>query len=78
MAELARSRKRYRQGGGTALKKHGFEVTRAMDLDGSELDIKFRDFIARYGNAPRNRLLFYFAGLRSHYLPRNGAIRSAI
>ena len=44
------------------LRKHGFSVTVARNLDRAGLDKAFSDFINRYGLEPGNRLLFYFAG----------------
>ena len=45
-----------------ALEKQGFSVVVVMDPDRDGLDRAFRTFIARYGQKPGNRLLFYFAG----------------
>jgi uncharacterized caspase-like protein len=45
-----------------ALEKNGFVVTMLMDLDKQQMDAAFTDFINKYGNAPENRLLVYFAG----------------
>jgi hypothetical protein len=46
----------------TALEAQGFDVIVKMDLNKIELDEAFSDFISRYGEAPENRLVFYFAG----------------
>ena len=46
----------------TALEKQGFKVTVVMDPDRDSLDKAFRTFIARHGQKPDNRLLFYYAG----------------
>lgn len=45
-----------------ALETHGFNVVVEMNPDKVELDQAFTDFISRYGQGPKNRLLFYFAG----------------
>ncbi|MCX6286485.1 MAG: SUMF1/EgtB/PvdO family nonheme iron enzyme [Bacteroidetes bacterium] len=46
----------------TALEDNGFNVVEVMDPDHNSLLDAFKNFIARYGQAPDNRLLFYFAG----------------
>jgi class 3 adenylate cyclase len=45
-----------------ALEKQGFHVVVVMDPNLAELEEAYRDFITKYGLAPDNRLLFYFAG----------------
>jgi formylglycine-generating enzyme required for sulfatase activity len=45
-----------------ALEKQGFHVVVVEDPGGAELEKAYRDFILKYGLAPDNRLLFYFAG----------------
>ena len=45
-----------------ALEKQGFQVEVVTDPDRDGIDKAFRSFISRHGNAPDNRLLFYFAG----------------
>jgi hypothetical protein len=45
-----------------ALETQGFQVTVVTDPDRDGLDKAFRGFIGRHGQAPDNRLLFYFAG----------------
>jgi len=45
-----------------ALEKHGFHVVVVMDPTVAELEEAYRDFIGKYGLAPDNRLLFYYAG----------------
>ena len=45
-----------------ALEGQGFDVTVVTDPNRRELDDAYRDFIAKYGQDPDNRLLFYFAG----------------
>jgi len=45
-----------------ALERQGFAVEVAMDPDRDGLDRAFRSFIARHGQKPDNRLLFYYAG----------------
>lgn len=45
-----------------ALEGQGFAVTVVEDPDSAGIERAFRDFINRYGQAPDNRLLFYFAG----------------
>lgn len=52
-----------------ALKEQGFHVVKRLDLDGQALRDAFVQFIRRYGRAPDNRLLFYFAG-HGHTLER--------
>ena len=44
------------------LEAEGFQVTTKMNLDRNGLDQAFTEFIGRYGQAPDNRVLFYFAG----------------
>jgi class 3 adenylate cyclase len=44
------------------LEKHGFHVVVVMDPTVAELEEAYRDFIGKYGLAPDNRLLFYYAG----------------
>jgi outer membrane protein OmpA-like peptidoglycan-associated protein len=46
----------------TVLRQHGFNVRRASDLSSVQLTNTFRRFIAEYGRAPNNRLLFFFSG----------------
>ncbi len=46
----------------TALEKHGFEVTTVMDPTRSGFDRAMRAFIAKQGQDPKARLLFYYAG----------------
>jgi uncharacterized caspase-like protein len=45
-----------------ALEQHGFHVVVVMDPTVAELEEAHRDFIGKYGFAPDNRLLFYYAG----------------
>ncbi len=45
-----------------ALEKQGFDVSVAENPNQSQLQQAFTDFIGKYGQAPENRLLFYFAG----------------
>lgn len=45
-----------------ALEKHGFHVTTLMNPTRGDFDRAMREFIARRGQDPRNRLLFYYAG----------------
>jgi uncharacterized caspase-like protein len=45
-----------------ALEKQGFHVEVVMDPDRDGMDRAFRSFIARHGQRPNNRLLFYYAG----------------
>lgn len=45
-----------------ALETQGFEVTMIENPDHQQLQQAFTDFIGKYGQAPENRLLFYFAG----------------
>ena len=45
-----------------ALEDNGFQVTVINDPDNAALENAFRNFIAKYGQSPENRLLFYFAG----------------
>lgn len=58
-----------------ALEKNGFQVVRKVNLDHTELETAFRDFILQYGLARENRLLFYFAGhgytLKNTYDPND-------
>lgn len=44
------------------LEQHGFNVVVVIDPDKRQLEDAFQDFIAKYGQKPENRLLFYFAG----------------
>jgi class 3 adenylate cyclase len=44
------------------LEKHGFHVVVVMDPTMAELEEAHRDFIGKYGFAPDNRLLLYYAG----------------
>lgn len=44
------------------LEKYGFHVVVVMDPTLTELEGAYRDFIGKYGLAPNNRLLFYYAG----------------
>ena len=44
------------------LEKHGFHVVVVMNPTMAELEEAYRDFIGKYGFAPDNRLLFYYAG----------------
>ena len=46
----------------TTLEAHGFDVIVQTDPDTIALDQAFTEFIDRYGLAPDNRLLIYFAG----------------
>lgn len=46
----------------TALEQHGFQVVSVTDPTRSKLEETFQSFITQYGQAPDNRLLFYFAG----------------
>jgi hypothetical protein len=52
-----------------ALKEQGFQVVKRLNPDGQGLRDAFVQFIRRYGRAPDNRLLFYFAG-HGHTLER--------
>ncbi len=45
-----------------ALEEQGFRVTMVEDSTRPQLEHAFNDFITQYGQAPDNRLLFYFAG----------------
>ncbi|MFL6273931.1 MAG: caspase domain-containing protein [Blastocatellia bacterium] len=45
-----------------ALEKHGFIVTPLPNPTRAELIKAIRNFVSLYGQAPQNRLLFYFAG----------------
>jgi formylglycine-generating enzyme required for sulfatase activity len=45
-----------------ALKEEAFQVVKRLNLTGQALRDAFVQFIRRYGRAPDNRLLFYFAG----------------
>jgi outer membrane protein OmpA-like peptidoglycan-associated protein len=45
-----------------SLRKHGFSVRRATDLNSSDLITVFRDFMADFGYQSNNRLLFFFSG----------------
>jgi class 3 adenylate cyclase len=45
-----------------ALEKHDFHMVVVMDPTVAELEEAYRDFIGKYGLAPDNRLLFYYAG----------------
>ena len=45
-----------------ALKRHGFNVTLKIDITKETFDRAFSDFIYTSGQAPENRLLFYYAG----------------
>ena len=45
-----------------ALEKHGFEVTTVIDPTRSDFDRAMRGFIAKQGQDPTARLLFYYAG----------------
>jgi class 3 adenylate cyclase len=44
------------------LEKHGFHVVVVLDPTMAELEEAYRDFIGKYGFAPDNRLLLYYAG----------------
>ncbi len=44
------------------LRENGFKVITKTDLNKSQIDRAFTDFITRYGQKPDNRLLVYFAG----------------
>ena len=46
----------------TVLKKHGFQVETLLNPTRASFDQTMRAFIRRWGQAERNRLLFYFAG----------------
>jgi formylglycine-generating enzyme required for sulfatase activity len=58
-----------------ALENNGFHVVVKQNLDHTELEKTFRDFILQYGLAPENRLLLYFAGhgytLKNTYDPND-------
>ena len=45
-----------------ALSLHGFRVEVYENLNKCDMDRVFSDFIKRYGQNKKNRLLFYFAG----------------
>lgn len=44
------------------LRRHGFTVRRATDLNSAELISVFRDFMADFGYKADNRLIFFFSG----------------
>lgn len=46
----------------SALQKQGFTVWRISDATGDELTKQFREFMAKFGHASDNRLLFFFSG----------------
>ena len=46
----------------SSLEKHGFNVETIIDPTAVEIDARMKSFIAKYGQRPGNRLLFYYAG----------------
>lgn len=45
-----------------SLTKHGFTVTKLLNPTRAEFDREVRDFIAKKGQDPNNRVLVYYAG----------------
>ena len=45
-----------------ALESHGFTVETLIDPTKGEIDARMNSFIAKFGQKPGNRLLFYYAG----------------